>query len=218
MRGLLRVESSAGRQCSDHGTRTTSPSPFRSASQLARGHHLPSWRPEPPFLPGRIAEPVDAPGARSGLPILQPSQAGAEQREGQGTAGGARGWAAQEPPPERCPELVGVVLATVRELAAKVEPYLPRRRHQDLESHATRAAAPARSLQVPARRLPRPSTNAAVAHTASLGPDQDDRRLPGTPVTHTNIRTPQGAIRPNALKQPSLGVLQMHEDPVERFK
>jgi hypothetical protein len=87
-------------------------------------HHLPRWRPEPPFLPGRIAEPVDAPGARSGLPILQPSQAEAEQRKVQGTAGGSRGWTAQEPPPERCPELLGVDLATVHELAAKVEPYL----------------------------------------------------------------------------------------------
>jgi hypothetical protein len=45
-------------------------------------HHLPSWRPEPPFLPGRIAEPVEAPGARSGLPILQQPQAKAGQPGG----------------------------------------------------------------------------------------------------------------------------------------
>jgi hypothetical protein len=38
-------------------------------------------------------------------------------------------------PLERCSELLGVDLATVRELAAKVEPY-PRRRHQDLEPDA----------------------------------------------------------------------------------
>jgi hypothetical protein len=38
-------------------------------------------------------------------------------------------------PLERCAELLGVDLATVRELAAKVEPY-PRRRHQDLEPDA----------------------------------------------------------------------------------
>jgi hypothetical protein len=87
-------------------------------------HHLPRWRPEPPLLPGRITEPVEAPGARSGLPILQQSQAGAEQREGQGTASGSRGWAAQEPPPERCVELLGVDLATLHEAAANVEPYL----------------------------------------------------------------------------------------------
>jgi hypothetical protein len=37
-------------------------------------------------------------------------------------------------PLERCAELLGVDLATVRELAAKVEP--PRRRHQDLEPDA----------------------------------------------------------------------------------
>jgi hypothetical protein len=87
-------------------------------------HHLPSWRPEPPFLPGRIAEPVEAPGARSGLPILQQSQAGAEQREVQGTADGSRGWAAQEPPLERCAELLGVDLATIHEAATNIEPYL----------------------------------------------------------------------------------------------
>jgi hypothetical protein len=87
-------------------------------------HHLPRWRPEPPFLPGRIAEPVEALGARSGLPILQQPQAGAEQREVQGTAGGTRGWAAQEPPLERCAELLGVDLATIREAAATIEPYV----------------------------------------------------------------------------------------------
>ena len=39
-------------------------------------------------------------------------------------------------PLERCAELLGVDLARVREAAAKVEPYIRRRRHQDLEPHA----------------------------------------------------------------------------------
>jgi hypothetical protein len=87
-------------------------------------HHLSRWRPEPPFLPGRIAEPVEAPGARSGLPILQQPQAEAEQREVQGAAGGSRGWATQEPPLERSAELIGVDLATIQEAATKVKPYV----------------------------------------------------------------------------------------------
>ena len=99
------------------------PTPSTMGREFDR-HHLPSWRPEPPFLPGRIAEPVEAPGARSGLPILQQSQAGAKQREVQGTADGSRGWAAHEPPLERCAELLGVDLATIYEAAANVEPYL----------------------------------------------------------------------------------------------
>jgi hypothetical protein len=86
-------------------------------------HHLPRRRPEPPFLPGRTAEP-EAQGAESGLPILQQSQAGAEQREGQGTAGGSRGWAAQEPPLERCAELLGVDLAMIQAAGGNVELYL----------------------------------------------------------------------------------------------
>src|SRR5918993_1256677 len=114
-------------------------------------HHLPRWRPEPPLLPGRTAEPVEAPGARSGLPILQQSQAGAEQREVQGTAGGSRGWVAQEPPLERCSALTGFDLATIHEAAANVEPSAPT--HQDLEPHAARAPAPARGLRPAARRL-----------------------------------------------------------------
>ena len=99
------------------------PTPSTMGREFDR-HHLPRWRPEPPFLPGRIAKPVEAPGARSGLPILHQSQAGAAQRKGQGTAGGSRGWAAQEPPLKRCAELLGVDLATIHEAAANVEPYL----------------------------------------------------------------------------------------------
>jgi hypothetical protein len=67
---------------------------------------------------------VEAPSARSGLPILQQSQAGAEQREVQGAAGGSRGWAAQEPPLERSAELLGVDLATIQEAATKVKSYV----------------------------------------------------------------------------------------------
>jgi len=100
------------------------PTPSTMGREFDR-HHLPRWRPEPPFLPGRIAVPVEAAGARSGLPILQQSQAGAEQREGQGTAGGSRGWGSSEAATrERCAELLGVDLDTVRELAVKVEPYV----------------------------------------------------------------------------------------------
>jgi hypothetical protein len=73
--------------------KTLTPTPSTMGLEFDR-HHLPRWRPEPPFLPGRTAEP-EAPGARSGLPVLQQSQAGAEQREVHGTAGGSRGWAAQ---------------------------------------------------------------------------------------------------------------------------
>jgi hypothetical protein len=160
------------------------PTPSTMGRKFDR-HHLPSWRPEPPFLPGRIAEPVEAPGARSGLPILQQSQAGAEQREVQGTAGGSRGWAAQEPPLERCG-------------AARRQPghhprgghqprtLHPRGRHQDLEPHATRAPAPARGVRTTARRLPRPSTN-AVAHAARHWPAQVTGT--GTAVAQATIQT-----------------------------
>jgi hypothetical protein len=39
------------------------PTPSTMGREFDR-HHLPRWRPEPPLLPGRIAEPVEAPGAR----------------------------------------------------------------------------------------------------------------------------------------------------------
>jgi hypothetical protein len=86
-------------------------------------HHLPSWRPEPPFLPGRIAEPVEAPGARSGLPILQQSKREPSKEKYKELLAvlavgrlRSRHWSSAE--------LLGVDLATVRKLAAKVEPYL----------------------------------------------------------------------------------------------
>jgi len=145
-------------------------------------HHLPRWRPEPPFLPGRIAEPVEAPGARSGLPILQQSQAGAEQREVQGTAGGSRGWAAQEPALEQC----GAARRRPGhrpQVGCQGRALPPRRRHQDLEPDAAGAPAPARGVRPAARRLPRPSTNAAGAPAAKHGPDRDDPP-PGTAVAH----------------------------------
>ena len=66
-------------------------------------------------------------------------------------------------PLEQCAQLLGVDLATVRELAAKVEPYLRAdgtriwsltQLERQLRPEAVRPAP---------RRLPRPSTNAAVA-------------------------------------------------------
>jgi hypothetical protein len=57
------------------------PTPSTMGREFDR-HHLPRWRPEPPFLPGRIAEPARprAPGA--GLPILHQPQAEAGQEDG----------------------------------------------------------------------------------------------------------------------------------------
>ena len=59
------------------------PTPSTMGREFDR-HHLPTWRPEPPFLPGRIAEPVEAPGASRSLPILHQPQAEAGQEDGPG--------------------------------------------------------------------------------------------------------------------------------------
>ena len=43
------------------------PTPSTMGREFDR-HHLPRWRPEPPFLPGRIAEPVEAPAPGAAYP------------------------------------------------------------------------------------------------------------------------------------------------------
>jgi hypothetical protein len=52
-----------------------------------------------------------------------------------------------------------------------------RRRHQDLEPDAAGTPAPARGVRPAAGRLPRPSTNAAVAHPAKHRPYRDHSHL-----------------------------------------
>ena len=101
-------------------------------------HHLPRWRPEPPFLPGRTAEP-EAPGARSGSthPPTVPSGSRATTRTrnwwrcswlgGSGAATGAVRGAARRRPAHR------------PQAGRQGRALPPRRQHQDLEPHAARA-------------------------------------------------------------------------------
>jgi hypothetical protein len=120
-------------------------------------HHLPRWRPEPPFLPGRIADRRGPERqGRSTHPPTVPSGSRAKRsirncwrfsRLGvSGAATGAvRGAARRRPGHHPGGGHQGRALR-------------PRRRHQDLEPHATRAPAPARGLRA-AARLPRPPTD-----------------------------------------------------------
>jgi hypothetical protein len=70
----------------------------------------------------------------------------------------------------------------------------PRRRHQGVEPDAAGTPAPTGGVWPAARRLPRPSTNAAVAHTAKHRPDQDDHHLREpqwpTPTSTNTIGSP----------------------------
>jgi hypothetical protein len=72
-------------------------------------------------------------------------------------------------PLERCAELLGVDLATIREAAANVEPYL-RTDNTRIWSLMQLAPTPARDLQAASRRLPRPPT------------DPSDRRVETAPL------------------------------------
>jgi hypothetical protein len=72
----------------------------------------------------------------------------------------------------------------------------PCRRHQDLEPDATGTPAPTRGIRPTARRLPRPSTNGAVAPTATHRPDQDDRRLQEPQWPTPTSKNPKGARMP----------------------
>jgi hypothetical protein len=60
------------------------PTPSTMGREFDR-HHLPTWRPEPPFLPGRIAEPA-RPRAPAGV---YPSCNSPKRKPGKKTAPGA---------------------------------------------------------------------------------------------------------------------------------
>jgi hypothetical protein len=88
----------------------------------------------------------------------------------------------------------------------------PRRRHQDLEPDTAGAPAPSRGVQPAARRLPRPSTNAAVALEATYRPDQADQhfREPQwlTPTSRNATGSPASKPRERGGGRPAtLGVM-----------
>ena len=59
------------------------PTPSTMGREFDR-HHPPQAAPRAAVAPGRIGEPVEAPGARSGLPILHQPQAEAGQNKASG--------------------------------------------------------------------------------------------------------------------------------------
>jgi hypothetical protein len=93
----------------------------------------------------------------------------------------------------------------------------PRRRHPDLEPDAAGAPAPPRGVRPEARRLPRPSTNTAVAHTAKHRPDQDDQHLreprcPRQPTRMPDVGARAGRVG-SPMAPPSDTLLPLPERP-----
>jgi hypothetical protein len=98
------------------------PTPSTMGREFDR-HHLPRWRPEPPFLPGRITEPARprAPGAAypsSNSPKREPSKEKYKELLAVLAVGRLRSrhWSGAE--------LLGVNLATIHEAATNLEPYI----------------------------------------------------------------------------------------------
>jgi hypothetical protein len=131
--------------------------------------------PRPTVPPGSHRETRRGPGRqeRPTHPPAVPSGSRATRRTR--TAGGARGWAAQEPPLERCAELLSADLAAIHEAATNVEPYI--------RADGTRIW----SLMQLERRLRPRSTGVGEAATLTADGPQ--------PPTHRNRSCPvRGAI------------------------
>jgi hypothetical protein len=147
-----------------------------------------------PIAVGSIADGISNTRsiACSGGDLARPGPGPADR----GAAGAVRGAARRRPGYHRCG-------------GGQRRALPPCRWHQDLEPDAAGRPAPTSGIRPAARWLPRPSTNAAVAHTAKPRPDQDDRQLqePQWPTPTSKNTVGSGAPRMDRDRQ---------DDPAQR--